>query len=402
MILLPPTSSSALSLTSAMPKMSMILSAMKLKPASHMRSTRITSSYSSNSLYYNLRGGDHYHDSIFPSTIMEASSTPSSYPSSSTTTTLSMVSNGLVPDTATNVVNLTWFTSQVKNMASPMILIPSIILLVLWLELRIKHVGIHKKDTFVSNKTQTDLKEHKNEKTLVWKNVLPLTIISTLAIVAKAGSAPWNPHLWIFGPSASLVGYAFAFWVAEVTMDCCLDECHSYQPRVTILASIATMITIILKLTTTSTSSSRLGHVLFLWKAMEVLLATCIGRVIDKLEWGIVALFCSILFGMNARLGRVPSIPDGIGTMGWISYLTVTVGMSTLYQMMQNLSTLRVKKILELRAIARIVALILGTPPSWLLFDIWNFQIFMGWKVLVDSVALHATGAPPTLLQDET
>lgn len=399
MILLPPTSSSALSLTSTMPKMSMVLSAMKLNPASRMRSTRITSSCSSNSLYYNLRGGDRYHDSIFP-TIMEASSTPSSYPSSSTTNTLSMVSNAL-PDTVTNVVNPTWFTSQVKNMASPMIFIPSIILLVLWLELRIKHAGIHKKEAFVSNKTQVDLKEHKHEKTLVWKNVLPLTIISTLAIVAKAGSVPWNPHLWRFGPSASLVGYAFAFWVAEVTMDCCLDECHSYQPRVTILASVATMITIILKLTTTSTSSSHLGHVLFLWKAMEVLLATCIGRVIDKLEWGIVALLCSIIFGMNARLGRVPSIPDGIGTMGWISYLSVTVGMSTLYQMMQNLSTFRVKKILELRAIARIVALVLGTPPSWLLFDIWNFQIFMGWKVLVDSVALHAIG-DPTLVQEET
>jgi len=263
----------------------------------------------------------------------------------------------------------------------------------LWLELRIKAIGIHKKNISICKKTQLELKEHRKEKTLVWKkqkNLLTLTVISTFAIVGatKLACTPWNLYLWRFGPSVSDVGLAFAYPILLNTMDSCLDECHPYQPRFTILASILMQLGIIVKLTTASCG----GHIILLWKAMELLLATCIGHTIDNLAWSILALFCCVIFGWNTILGRFPSVPNGIPTMGWISFLTLTVSMSTLYQMAQNVSTFRVKKILEVRAIGRVVALVLGTPPSWLLFDVWYNQINISWKIIVDSVALRAIG----------
>jgi len=302
------------------------------------------------------------------------------------------VSSILHPGLAGTIKAVQWISTNSSRIFSPAVAISSIVLMAFWLNLRMTNFS----DRVSLTDVRQALLSHKNEKMRVLRSVSPITFISTFFMAIFWSCFPIDQDFWKFGPALSLVGCAFGFWAAEATMDCCLDECKSAKPYSTVIFTIVIQLLLIIKLGTNILGGG--GHSLFLFKAIEVLLATFIAKTIDNIQWGFVAAACSTLLALSSLLGQLPAIPMGLPRCGWQAYVLATVGASTAYQIVQNASVPfgKVRRIHQFRGMARIGALLAGAPPSWILFDIWNFQVFMVWKVIVDYVALHAISQQKT------
>lgn len=263
----------------------------------------------------------------------------------------------------------------------PLLSVTSTTLLFFWIELRLGNL---------SSKDRTaacqGLESHKKEKSTILLKNLPGALLVSLAAVVITHVSPWLKGFWEFGPNPALYGWAFSFWAAEVTMDCCLDECRSAKPYATVVLTLFAQLWLVFKLTTKTGG----GHVLFLFKAAETLVATALARTIDNVLWAGVAILCFSMLTTSSLLGLLPALPPSLPLGGWMSYLLVTVGSSIFYQLAQNVSSAATAKIFHMRAVGHIVALMVGAPATWVLFDTWNFTIFLCWKVLVDMVASNA------------
>jgi hypothetical protein len=232
-----------------------------------------------------------------------------------------------------------------------------------------------------------ELKAHRGEKLQSLRQTLVPALLTLIVACVKAKVFPWDPQLWEYGPRPSLIGLNFGFWVAEITMDTCLDECESLHLNTTKVTTAILQLALIVMLTTTHND----GHALFWMKAAETLIATALARVLDSFYWVVIAGLAVGFLAIGGSMGFLATPPKGVPTSGIVAYFVATVWASTMYQVVQNVSSVKIKNVKLLRTLAcGLATCCAGTPPSWIVYDAINFALFFFFKVVTDSVALQA------------
>ena len=272
--------------------------------------------------------------------------------------------------------------SNIRAAAIPALPIAGGVLLTFVLEVKAKSRRSKKPDVDDAAVAQS-LRSHRDDKVRVLMKTLPADIAGILAVIAIRAFRRdlWRPAA---GPPLHLVVLSFAFWASEVTMDCCLDECAPLQPLLTVVLSATTQLALIYHLVT--------SHIVFFFKAVEVLLATAIAKVIDNPQWLTVAILSVLGLGVAAVTKCLPPLHP-TRPAGAAAYLACTVGASTAYQMVQNntsSSKSGMATIKMARSVGRLAAVAVGAPLQWVLYDTVTLSLFLSIKILVDSVALRA------------
>lgn len=239
---------------------------------------------------------------------------------------------------------------------------------------------------------------HRREKLRLLKNFIPSMLLSWTVACLAHKTLPWNPasSMWAHGPQPHLVGLSFGFWASEVTLDACLDECDGMKTYTTEVVALLTMIILISKLTRAGGNMNGVdggGHVVFVMKACETMCSTSLGRTMDHSYWYAVAVSAVLLLGAGLATGTLAPKPSGVKTQALLAYFLITVGSSPVYQMVQNLTKIRVRAwhVWTVRQILLALAVVFaGTPAAWMILDATNFAVFLLWKTGADSVVLRA------------
>jgi hypothetical protein len=238
----------------------------------------------------------------------------------------------------------------------------------------------------------TSLRQHRLQKfNVLRKSFLSASLFTVIATCLYLRSYPWQAPLWRYGPSPTALGLNFAFWAANGITDSVVDECSGLLLYPT--AALAGILQLIL-IVVLSTGQTRFGHAIFWLKAIEVLLATALAKVIDHPYWVVIALVASGLIAMLATTSQLAPLPPGVKVSGVLAYFGATTLASSGYQLVQNnqrLAEILVSNIQLFRAcLGCLSVLFFGTPASWVLYDIINFTMHIGFKVITDTVALEA------------
>lgn len=256
---------------------------------------------------------------------------------------------------------------MLKEVSTPMVFLVGGLWSIFALEIRSKRRNNY-------DRLRLDLQTHQRQKWQLMKRILPAIGILWTA-VAWAG-------LDREGPSARLIGLNYAFWNAEITLDCALDECGPFQLTLTKVAAVLTMLTLIPLLMH--------GHAVFWIKTCESLISTMTGRTMDNKIWYFTASAAIVILLAMRKLQWLAPIPSNVSLAACIAYAAVTWGSSPLYQSVQNIST-RVKAwhVWTTRILlGASLPYVCQTPVSWPLYDATNFLVFLCFKLATDQVAL--------------
>ena len=228
------------------------------------------------------------------------------------------------------------------------------------------------------------LKAHRQEKVQsVQDTLVPmLLILSFLSVFTR--SLPWHAEFWKEGPPALALGLNFAFWVAEITMDSALDELGALKMGTSTTFTDLLQLGLIVYLT-----NRRTGHIIFVFKATETILATSLARVVDHPYWTFIAVASTLFFAAAFSTGYLAPLP--VEFIPAAAYFAATLMASTAYQIIQNSLGFRLRNVKLFRAAACCIAVATaGTPPSWILYDVINFLLFFVFKIVTDTVGICA------------
>lgn len=283
------------------------------------------------------------------------------------------------------------FSSTIMSASLPAVFITITLWTVLMRELKYdsakKIFKSSQQSATANTNVRSKLQLHYQEKLQLLRKISSYLILVLVMACLKARTFPWDRKIYLYGPSAALLGKNFAFWASEVTMDACLDECSEYKTQITKAVALLTMIVLVINLT------SRTGHMIFVLKACESICSTLLGRTMDHFNWVCIALTGFITLTGRLLFGGLPLMPLGIESQGVWAYSLITIGTSPIYQIVQN--RLKVKcrtwHVWMIREFLLGFAVVfLKTPTSWVLYDITNFVVFLCFKSGVDLVALFA------------
>lgn len=269
------------------------------------------------------------------------------------------------------------------------VVIPSALWLCLFLELQ------RYKRSPATAKAVSELQEHGTSK---WKcfrsSLLPLLVVFMVSC-GKEHSFPWQAGgIWKYGPGVSAISLNLSFWVAEVVTDCTMDECNiEEQTNSTTWTTSFSVLTQVVLIVALTRKGSTFSHAVFWMKAFETLIATTAAKLLDNVYWILIGVLASSFLATFALSGNLAPLPDGVSSSSAWAYFVTTLSATMAYQFLQNIprGEVLIKNINLMRScFGCMVIFLFNVPSSWIIYDILNFSLFFGSKVVTDMVAISA------------